>query len=450
MLAMQMTGSNGVFSVPTEHIPGLVVLVVLPVFIWIALFCLRSLAARQVSWASAFVARLEDLSFTGKAVLCACLFGAFVHAAIVPTHWGDERVTAILFIFDAIGFAIAFWWALTQRAHWRTISVAMLGGTAGFYALYILTGWETMDLVGWLTTTIELAAALLVLSAAPSPAVAPSREYRIGLAALPVALVSLLGTGVIAGASTVASSAAPATKSSRATTTSGMKGMPGMKGMTSGKKSTPLSLATDSPAGPIQWPDLMTAMAAGMKMATPNCNAQPTSAQQKTAVSLVDRTVAAAAPYKSLAAAKAAGYVPITPTGARVVHYINPATYKKGDLLNPANIPVLVYVNTTHGAVLEAAMYLMPQSDKTAKPPQPGGCLTQWHIHTDLCFNGGKVVGTNNAGACTVGTNRETPPMMHVWITPIAGGPLAPDPSGRSQVVAANLAPRLATPNGLA
>ena len=42
----------------------------------------------------------------------------------------------------------------------------MLGGTACFYALYILTGWETMDLVGLVTTTVEAAAALIVLSPA--------------------------------------------------------------------------------------------------------------------------------------------------------------------------------------------------------------------------------------------------------------------------------------------
>jgi hypothetical protein len=451
MLAMQMTGSNGVFSVPAEHIPGLVVLVALPVVIWVTLFCIRFLAVRKIGWASAFVKYLDVLRVTGKTVLGACVVGALVHAAIVPTHWADERVTAVLFLADTIGFGIAFWCALTQRPYWRTVSVAMLGGTAATYALYVLTGWETMDLVGLLTTTIELAAALLVLSTAPALVSSPGREYRIGLAAISVALVSLLGTGAIASASTSAPSTSPAATSSHATVAaSGMKGMPGMKGTTSGTHSTSLALTTNSPAGPITWPDAMTTMAAGMKMATPNCDAQPTSAQKKAAVTLVDQTVAAAAPYKSLAAAKAAGYVPLTPTGARIVHYINPSTYDKGDLLKPSDIPVLVYVNTAHGAVLEAAMYLMPQDKRTSSPPRPGGCLTQWHIHTNLCLSGGKVVGTDSAGSCTVGTNRATPPMMHVWMTSVAGGPLAPDPSARSQIVAANQAPALTQPNGRA
>ncbi len=100
-----------------------------------------------------------------------------------------------------------------------------------------------------------------------------------------------------------------------------------------------------------------------------------------------------AAPYRSLGAAKAAGYVPLTPTGAKVVHYINPTVYRQGHLLDPHALPVLVYVNTAHGAVLSAAMYLMPFT-ASQRPPQPGGCLTQWHIHTNLCFRATGVVGT--------------------------------------------------------
>jgi hypothetical protein len=188
-----------------------------------------------------------------------------------------------------------------------------------------------------------------------------------------------------------------------------------------------------------------------MKMATPDCTAHPTPAQQRSAVSLVDQTVAAASRFKSLAIAKAAGYVPLTPTGQKIVHYINPAIYRQGVQLDAASIPVLVYVNTAHGAVLSAAMYLMPQGAGTTDLPQPGGCLTQWHIHTDLCIGGGKVVDTDKAGSCAAGSsNRVTPPMMHVWMTPVTGGPLAPDPSARSEVVGALTVPILSQPNGTA
>jgi hypothetical protein len=442
---MQMSGANGVLSVPSEHLPGLVALVVLLPVLWVALSGLRALAGRGSPWATGLVTRYDGLTFTAKAVLLGSVVGAVVHAAIVPTHWGDERVTAILFILDTVGFALSFWWAVTSRSHWRTVAVAMLGGTAGAYALYIVLGWETMDLVGLVTTTIELAAALIVLS----PILAPKESPRLALAAVPVALLTLLGTGEIASATSpptvtsVTAGAKPATS---------MPNMPSMKSSPSkASKTSLLSLATTSGAGPITWPDATTTMAAGMKMATPDCTAQPSPAQQQAAVALVDKTVTAAAPYKSLAAAKAAGYVPITPSGQRIVHYINPAIYRQGHLLDPSSIPVLVYANTSHGAVLLAAMYLMPRSSGDATPPQPGGCLTQWHVHTDLCFSSGRVVGTDASAPCTAGSsNVITQPMMHVWMNPVTGGPLAPDPSARSEVLGAWTAPVLSPPNGTA
>lgn len=462
---MQMSGSGGMLSVPDEHLPGLIALVLIGPVIWMVLAGLRALSARQVGWAARAQHRLDGLPFTAKVVLFGTLVGALVHAVIVPTHWGDERVTAVLFIADTVGFAVAFWWTFTSRAHWRLISVAMLGGTALFYAFYILKGWETMDLVGLVTTTIEAAAALVVLSPAGSPTAA--RQYAVALAALPVALVSLLGTNLIAGATTTAAptataapahaAAAPQTSAHARTTTaptrngstSGMSGMPGLSGSGSTADATsPLSLPTNSPAGAISWPDNMSSMMAGMKMAEPNCTTQPTAAQQQAAVNLVNRTVEAAQKYTSLAAAKAVGYVPVTQTGKRIVHYINPSIYRSGQALDPDAIPALVYVNTAHGAVLSAAMYLVP---KGQTPPQPGGCLNQWHIHTDLCFStsGGTVVGTDANSLCGAGSvNKVTQPMMHVWMTPVTGGPLTPDPAALNEVEAAAQMPVLDPPNG--
>ncbi|MGH3603235.1 MAG: hypothetical protein ACRDQI_04330, partial [Pseudonocardiaceae bacterium] len=118
-----------------------------------------------------------------------------------------------------------------------------------------------------------------------------------------------------------------------------------------------LSLATDSPAGPIMWPTPMEPMGTGMQMVTPTCTTQPTAAQQHAAVTFVNSTVAAAQRYQSLGAAKADGYVPITPTGLAVVHYIRAAYVNDSHTLDPGTIESLVYANTSHGAVLVAAMY---------------------------------------------------------------------------------------------
>jgi hypothetical protein len=442
MLAMQMTGANGIFSVPSEHLPGLVALVVLSPLLWVILSGLRARAQGGSTRALRVVDRFDGLTFTAKAVLFATLVGAVVHAAIIPTHWADERVTAMLFIVDAVAFLAAFYWTFTSRRHWKLASVAIAGGTAIAYAVYIVAGWETMDLVGLLTTTIEFAAALLVVS--PALSSSPSREHRVALAAVPLALATLLGTGAIASATTA--TVATASSSSRP-----KPSMPSMPPSATPSATTALSLPTTSPAGPITWPDATMAMATGMKMATPDCTAQPTAAQQRAAISLVDQTVTAAARFTSLAAAKAAGYIPLTPTGRKIVHYVNPSIYRQGAQLDPASIPVLVYVNTAHGAVLSAAMYLRPQGTGTSDLPQPGGCLTQWHIHTDLCIGNGTVVGNDQSGACPAGSaNRVTPPMMHVWMTPVTGGPLAPDPSALSEVVGALSVPALSQPNGTA
>ncbi len=83
--------------------------------------------------------------------------------------------------------------------------------------------------------------------------------------------------------------------------------------------------------------------------------------------------------------------------------------------------------------------------------PQPGGYLTQWHIHTDPWFSGGHVVGNDHDGPCADGSvNRVTRPMMHVWMTPVDGGPLAPDPSARSEVLGALKMPVLDSPTATA
>jgi len=223
--------------------------------------------------------------------------------------------------------------------------------------------------------------------------------------------------------------------------------MPGMGSGSGGSGGAALSLPTTSPAGPIVWPLSMGPMGPGMQMVTPNCTANPTSSQQSAAVALVDQTTAAAHRYQSLANAKADGYIPVTPSGLPVVHYANPRYINDGNLLDPNAIESLVYANTPHGAVLVAAMYLMADNQVGAVPPMPGGCLTEWHVHTNLCFSDstGTVVGVTSGGVCSVGsTNHISQPMIHVWLAPVPGGPLTVDAPNPEVVQAAD---QLPTPN---
>ena len=177
---------------------------------------------------------------------------------------------------------------------------------------------------------------------------------------------------------------------------------------------------------------------AGHKMQTPNCTTRPTSQQILGATEYIQATSAAVANYKNLSTAIAAGYYPITNTSYPVVHYLNPAYMNTKDLMNPTTVDSLVYATTPYGPVLVAAMYLMPGP---GNGPMPYGCLVQWHAHTNLCTNDrtGQIDGFT---PCPPGTshNGPTPMMTHVWQVPVAGGPLAMDPSDLQVVEAAIMA----------
>ncbi len=176
----------------------------------------------------------------------------------------------------------------------------------------------------------------------------------------------------------------------------------------------------------------------GHLMQTPGCAAKPTAQQMLGATAYVQATSAAVAKYKNLSTALADGYVPITTTSYPVVHYLNARYMNKKDIMNPNAVDSLVYATTPYGPVLVAAMYLMPGS---GDGPMPYGCLVQWHAHTNLCSSNqtGQIDGLR---PCGPGSHADptTPFMTHVWQVPVAGGPLAIDPSDLQVVEAAIMA----------
>jgi hypothetical protein len=158
-------------------------------------------------------------------------------------------------------------------------------------------------------------------------------------------------------------------------------------------------------------------------------------------MSLVQSTSSAVAKYKDLSAATAAGYAPITDTRYPVVHYLNFSYMRSNDVLDPNHVQSLVYAFTPYGPVLVAAMYLTPSVGDDG--PMPGGCLTQWHAHTNLCTGGpsGLISGFQTHGVCPSGENPlMTPEMLHVWQVPVPGGPLTMDPTDQQIVEAAIMA----------
>ena len=397
------------------------------------------------------------------------VLAAVIHFAVAGSHFQEYWLFGVFMLGVAwlqLGWAAA---ALFRPTRLLVSSGAVLN--AAVIVVYILTR-TVGDIVGpdpgdvepagfgdLLCTVAEaaiVAGCLWLLVTRVSRVV---RRDQAGLAAAAGAgvLAALLSVALVDGGPEMVMTAGPGPAASAAGSGAAAAGMAGMTSPGSSGRTgtmTPVHLATSSPAGFITDPDPGMQMEPGMKMASPvACTASATAAQQRAAVQLVNASWRGAQQYRSLAAARAAGYRPITPSGLPVVHYLNPAFYRDtllgGPVLDTSQPQSLVYANTPKGAVLVAAMYITTPRGAT---PQPGGCLTQWHVHTNLCLRAGLgVAGVTGAGhpACPAGSrNRVTPAMMHVWFVPIPGGPTAVD-APDAQVVRA--AEQVAAPhNGTA
>lgn len=373
---------------------------------------------------------------------------AVIHFAVAGAHFQEYWLFGVFML--AVAWLQGLWAAavVVRPSRWLLWSGAILD--AGVIAIYIVTR-TAGDVVGptphaaeplgfgdGLCTVLEAAVVAgccwLLVSRKDWQV---RREQLIaapGVAA--VATAVLLSVALIAGGPDMVMSAQAGARSPASRSQA-------MSMQTSSARMASIRLATASPAGDITLPDASMQMAPGMRMASAaRCDTMPTAAQQAAAVRLVNTSWRDSRKFSSLRAALAAGYVPITPSGLRVVHYLNYryylATVRGGVVLNTAEPQSLVYANTPKGAVLAAAMYIAPPDRATT---QPGGCLTQWHVHTNLCQTAfGVVVGVVTLAhpVCPAGaTNRVTPPMMHVWFVPIPGGPTAIDATDAQIVRAA-------------
>jgi hypothetical protein len=380
---------------------------------------------------------------------------AVIHFAVAGEHFQEYWLFGVFMLVTAW---LQLLWAVLAVT--RPSSLLLWGGAvldAGVVAVYIVT--RTIgDVVGPTPHAVEpfgfgdgLCTVLEAVVVAGCAWLLVARtDYQVrrpqlitASAATGAVTATLLSVALVAGGPemVMSASSSPATGSGSAATH--------MAGM----QTSPVRLANSTPAGDITMPDTGMVMP-GMRMASSvPCTAAPTASQQKAAVRLVNTAWKDASKYRSLAVAQAAGYRPITQVGAPVVHYLNVSYYRAtvlgGPIINTAAPQSLVYANTPRGAVLVAAMYITRPGGPT---PQPGGCLTQWHVHTNLCLTAGlDVVGGLGPGqtTCPAGSvNRVTPAMMHVWFVPIPGGPTAID-APNPQVVHA--AEQVASPaNGTA
>ena len=311
--------------------------------------------------------------------------------------------------------------------------------------------------------------ALLAFAMVPTvhavPAESPARTLMArhpvagaATSAVALAVLVLSSTYPVAAASASASesgrsSAAPSAMAGMAMAGSGSGGHSGatsgpashasvMPGMDGGADT---NWHYDGPALPAQehavLATVFTDTERGHAMQTPSCTKRPTGAQVEAAMQVVQTTSSAVAKYKDLSVAKADGYAPITDPSYPVVHYLNAGYMNGQDVLDPNHVQSLVYAFTPYGPVLVAAMYLMPSEGMDG--PMPGGCLMQWHAHTNLCIGGpsGLISGFQSGGQCPAGERPlMTPEMMHVWQVGVPGGPLAMDPTDEQIVESAIMA----------
>ena len=324
------------------------------------------LLPRQRRWAAA----------TGTAQAAAVLMvvtGA-VHIGLLGHHLESDPLTSVLF---AINGALFFWLAFhVRRTHWSLFSSLLLVATITGYAIYIAAGREGPDQVGIATKLVELTALGLVLVPVAGERRRTHRSWRwatVG-AALPVLTLITVATVWI---------------------------------------------------DDLARPDAQHVHAGAVLQAT---NRLPTQQQSDAAANLYRETAAAIVAYQDWHQAWAAGFRPGGPSNLPSTHWMNQRNVDVGYVMDPKHPQGLVYANSKHGPVLLGAMFQMKGIGQFG--PDPGGPITAWHEHENICFSpfGSAISFMSPTGTCPLGAIDFTaPPMLHVWIVDNPQGPFAVD-----------------------
>ncbi len=303
-----------------------------------------------------------------------------IHLALIPHHLNSDPLTSVLFFFNGLAFIILA--TAVRWRWWRACSALLIAATVVGYLFYIATRREAPDQVGLVTKLIELIALGMIL--VPPRGIRAHRAWRW----------TLLGTGLPA-----------------------------------------LLVPTTSVAWivDLKYPSASHVHAGALLQTT---NLVPTAEQQVAASKLYEQTAAAIEPYSDWHNAWTAGFRPSGSTTLPSTHWMNNANVQKGYVMDPHHPQGLVYANSHHGPVLLGAMFQMPKIGEFG--PDPGGPLTAWHQHENVCFTpfGFEFSLMTPLAQCPVGAiDISASPMLHVWIVDNPQGPFAVDID--SKVVAA-------------
>lgn len=296
-----------------------------------------------------------------------------IHLGLLSTH-RTEPLTALLFLLNGTAY-IVLSFAFTWR-WWRVASAAMLVATVLGYLIYIGFGFDSPDQVAIATKLVELTALGLVLVPAGSETGRPRRTLRWIAIAVALPVLTLVTTSTI----------------------------------------WIVALAR---------PDAQHAHAGALLQTT---NEAATPAQTAAAAQLYADTKAAILPYQDWHRAWDAGFRPDGGATMGSTHWMNQANVDNGYVMDPHHPQGLVYANSHHGPVLLGAMFQMKHIGQFG--PDPGGPLTAWHQHENICFSplGVEFSFMTPFATCPLGSiDISVSPMLHVWIVHNPSGPFAVD-----------------------
>jgi hypothetical protein len=156
-----------------------------------------------------------------------------------------------------------------------------------------------------------------------------------------------------------------------------------------------------------------------------------TPAEQHRAEALLRSTIVGIQRWSDVLQAKRDGFTSIGDRFTGSEHFVHWDWLNDGKVLDASRPESLVYnVQPDGRRILEAAMFILPSSYNLSNTPDLGGPLTQFHIHTVLCFDRSPVPMFHRParpdGSCPPPfVKRLTTPMVHVWIRPNPCGPFA-------------------------
>lgn len=284
-----------------------------------------------------------------------------VHIALIPHHLQSDPLTSVLFLFNGLAFFVLA--ALVRWRWWRFESSLLIVLTIVGYAIYIAARREIPDQVGIATKVVELTALGMVLVPLPGERGPGHRALRWSMLGAAIPVLTLLTASVV----WISDLAHPN--------------------------------GTHVHAGAV----------------LQSTNLVPTPEQQAAATQLYEETLVAIQPYADWHNAWSVGYRPSGSTSLPSTHWFN--SHYADYVMDPQHPQGLVYANSRHGPVLLGAMFQMQKIGEFG--PDPGGPLTAWHQHQNICFTpfGLEFSLMTPFSNCPLGAiDISAAPMLHVWI----------------------------------